>query len=135
MKVIMCQSQFVGPILAGEKIHTIRGAGKRTFYVGEQVSLRHWIGAAYRSKQREFARVTITEIREIRIGFFHRTIHLGDDSWPLGPRQAERLAQNDGFRSLTEMLVWFRNTHGLPFTGRLIHFELCASAPLREVGS
>lgn len=131
----MCQQRFVPAILSGAKPHTIRAGLATRFKRGEVVSLRYWSGKPYRSKQVEFARVEILREDEIRIGLFHRKIHMRDDAWPITNRRAEKLARDDGFADLTEMLVWFNDTHGIPFKGRLIQWKLCAFAPSREVAS
>ena len=52
-------TSFKRLILAGEKIHTIRANAKDYFKDGDKVSLRVWTGLPYRSKQREFAQMTI----------------------------------------------------------------------------
>lgn len=37
--------------------------------------------------------------------------------------EREYWAKLDGFKSFTEMLEWFKETHGLPFTGRMIQWN------------
>ena len=78
MKVLMFQTRFVPLIVSGKKAHTIRPRGKRDYLYGEVLSLRHWAGKAYRSKQAEFARATVSRCESVAI--FDEGVSLGDGS-------------------------------------------------------
>lgn len=114
MKVIMFQSRFASKIIDGSKVHTIRGERKRGIKSGDILSLREWTGKPYRSKQRILNQVICVGVSIITIPSpMSCTINL--KFW-------EPLARNDGFDSFSEMLKWFHETHGLPFTGTLIEW-------------
>lgn len=45
------------------------------------------------------------------------------DGLILSPADSELLAQRDGFPNYSKMISWFAETHGLPFTGKLIIWQ------------
>ena len=102
-------TNFRQKILAGEKIHTIRENSllwmNRFYkiYTGQAcLSLREWVGAPYKSKQVEIARLTkddgiaITEVIFFKSGPFVGGI----------PHPIETVAKNDGL-SENELKSWF----------------------------
>jgi len=150
--VIMCQERFAPAVEFGSKPHTIRKIRKdRPVQVGAKLSLRAWLGKPYRSKQRILREAICTRVRPISI-FYNRgtavrkggitevfvQISLGEfvarrpggKAWPkytTGPltwQPATDLARADGCQGISEMLTWFRDTHGLPFSGVLIDWGL-----------
>jgi hypothetical protein len=44
------------------------------------------------------------------------------DGLRLDFEKAQRLAREDGFGNITDMVRWFKMIHGLPFSGERIHF-------------
>lgn len=102
MPVLMFQPQFHDAVGSGQKMQTIRPPRKRPVKVGDTLSLRAWIGAPYRSQQRELRVATCTAVDRITID-----AQFSDD--------AE--ARRDGFSDAAEMRDWFARVHGLPFTG------------------
>lgn len=125
MNVFVFQNRFEAPILAGRKPHTIRGHrrdGKPRARVGETISLRVWTGKPYRSKQREFARAVVTAVFPVRI--YDCGIQLHATRREVLWYGQQRIARQDGFAGFTEMLEWFRSTHGLPFEGVLVKWRL-----------
>lgn len=95
---------FVEKILAGEKIHTIRGNleywQKRLQKVGEgkaYISLRYWEGKPYNSKQVEFLQLHaehMPAVQKLEPGFLRIPAHF--------------LATNDGL-SLPDFENWFKD--------------------------
>lgn len=90
------------------KGHTIRGGFR--FKAGDKVSLRVWSGLPYRSKQIDFARVTVCKTWKIEIAA-RQSKHGIDyvahiDDHPLVGRQGEQLAHNDGLTNY-EFVTWF----------------------------
>ncbi len=120
MRVILFQPQFAELVRAGTKTQTIRRTARCK--PGDKLSLRRWTGKPYRSKQETLRTVTCTAVRSVRIG----------EPWPDGlvidgvemptPDRA-RVARQDGFRCMTEMLDWFDEVHGLPFEGTIIEWS------------
>ena len=97
------QTQFAPDVEAGRKRQTIRSDGKRRHaQPGEMVQL--YTGVCTASDG--------CEIRE-------DAVLVGD----IAPRDLDGFARADGFRDFDHMKQWFRDTHGLPFTGRLIAWE------------
>ncbi len=124
MNVFLFKNCFEFPALAGVKMHTIRGHrrdGRPRAKVGETISLRVWTGRPYNSKQREFARAVVKAVFPIRIYDCGIQLHATRREVRWYGRQ--RIARNDGFGGVTEMLEWFRNTHGLPFEGVLVKWK------------
>lgn len=116
MRVIMFKERFRDPILSGVKTSTIRKKARCS--AGDTLSLRCWTGRPYRSKQETFATricsgvmpVVIEEGRIVMNGI------------PVDKAMRETLAVADGFASFRDMEDFFKETHGLPFTGELIRW-------------
>lgn len=120
MRVILFQNRFEQPILDGVKDCTIRAHrkdGRPLVRAGETISLRVWTGLPYRSKQREFAQRTVKFKFPVRV-HIHGIVRLdtGDKLTHI------RLSKYLGFSGWREAKDWYKDTHGLPFDGVLIHF-------------
>lgn len=105
-------------IQGGKKIHTIRANAKGYFKAGDQVSLRVWAGAPYRSKQVEFTQCTIG-IEPVRIVYATNGLRafVGQD-----PIWAEDLVRNDGL-NMRDFVRWFFTPGRFEeFRGDIIHF-------------
>lgn len=119
--VRMFKPQFAPLVENGTKRQTVRPTPKRMPKVGDEISLRAWMGAPYRSKQRVLResvvdRVSKIEIEDYAVRIDGITLHHGEE---------ESFAMADGFSSIVELTDWFRATHGLPFTGILISWADC----------
>ncbi len=126
--VVMFKPEFEAPTVVGTKRHTIRPPRKRQIPTGATLSLRVWTGLPYRTPQREFLRVPFDRSDEITIhsDFVVITRREGTDIEVLrlaSPASLHALAQADGFWGWIAMRDWFAGTHGLPFTGCLIHWK------------
>lgn len=125
MRVRMFKPRFARLVEAGTKRQTIRPLPKRMPKVGDPESWREWTGAPYRSPTREVARVELTGVSLINLGFGPGGFNSGafelnvQISYML-PKTLIEFAQADGFSTITEMWAWFEAEHGLPFTGILI---------------
>jgi hypothetical protein len=108
------QAQFATAVESGEKRQTIRAEGKRRharegdliqLYTGMRTKACRMLGEAVCSKS------TYCAIYEDRIttGNYPNT-------------DFDEFARADGFRDFEHMKEWFRETHGLPFVGRLIQW-------------
>ena len=106
------QAQFAPAVERGEKLQTIRAEGKRRHArPGETVQL-------YTGMRRPGCRL-------LRTGTCHTSTYCAiyENGITLGNFPAiglDEFARADGFRDFDHMKQWFRDTHGLPFTGRLI---------------
>lgn len=108
------QSQFADAVERGEKRRTIRAEGKRRhakkgdllqLYTGMRTKGCRKLGEAICSVS------TYCAIREdgITLGNYPRV-------------DIDDFARGDGFRDFEHMKDWFRETHGIPFIGRLIEW-------------
>ena len=120
MKVLMFQNGFAEMVKNGTKKQTIRRLGKREIKAGDILSLRRWTGKPYRSKQEVLKETKCFASAQITI--FTDEVLLTFLGFDIDVKK-EHLAQMDGFSSWSDMLTWFKKTHGLPFEGNLIRWE------------
>ena len=117
------QPRFAELVANGAKTQTIRANRKdgRFPVAGDVLSLRAWSGKPYRSKQRQLRPecpcVASSEILIISVGVVETK-----SPWVrvLDNDQLDVFAKADGFADFAEMVAWFDETHGLPFSGVLI---------------
>lgn len=104
------ETGFVDKILKGEKIHTLRlnkdywEPIAKKVNAGEAVlSLRHWRGKPYRSKQQEFKQLTKLGIEPIKLTYTN-----GHDGWNLSSdiNKLNLIPENDGLDS-ADFVHWF----------------------------
>lgn len=103
MKKRPIDSRFNDKALAGIKFTTIRD---KPWKVGDEIMLYNWMGAPYRSKQKNLMSVKVISASPILI------YRPEEDDKPLkyqynGPLGCE-LWQSEGFESREEMDQWFR---------------------------
>ncbi len=122
MSVLMFQERFADKVATGVKRQTIRPTRKRPIKAGDFLSLRKWEGKAYRSKQIELATGTCIGVYDIEI-LEHTAIIDGLDYDRRGVG-IHYFATADGFESWGHMRDWFKETHGLPFVGSLIQWNV-----------
>ncbi len=112
------QKQFIGAIEDRAKMQTVR-ADRKNGHAQPGQTLQLYYGM--RTKQcRLIARAVCLANYHVEIDEEQTTV---DFSWKF---ENDYFASLDGFDSGDQMLVWFKNNHTLPFTGRLIiwHFAL-----------
>lgn len=125
--VKLFQPRFAALVKAGTKTQTIRKVPKRERdmpKVGNELVAAEWTGAPYRSKQRVLGHGIITRVAKIKIttnGFEHWE----EEGHGIRRNGAtlDAFAQADGFKNFDDMKDWFKQTHGLPFTGILIQWN------------
>ena len=125
MHVLLFQPRFWQPIVTGEKLHTIRPTRKRVICPGDQLSLRGWSGAAYRSPQRVLTDETCIDCRPIWID--NQGIHVDGFG---RVEDLDAFARSDGFTSWEEMQAFWNSQppsrsgleYGLPFSGDFIRW-------------
>ena len=121
-------TEFRQKILAGEKIHTIRGNAElwekreKMINKGDAVlSLREWEGKPYQSKQIEFARLERIGVQRVVIDPpFITTRDFSFRGFRINIRRywdEERIPANDGL-TVKDFQSWFPE----PFAGCIIHF-------------
>jgi hypothetical protein len=106
------QAQFAPAVEAGEKLQTIRAQGKRRHAQPGDV-LQLYTGQRTRSC-RLLRKATCLVSTYCFIG------ETGVTTGNYSATDLGEFARADGFRDFEHMKQWFRDTHGLPFTGRLI---------------
>lgn len=108
------QAQFAPAVESGQKRRTIRAEGKRKHaQAGDALQL-------YTGMRQAGCRLLA---RSVCTASTYCAIR--EDGVTLGnhPREdVDAFAQADGFRDFEDMKAWFRETHGLPFIGRLIEW-------------
>ena len=118
--VIMFQPRFAPLVESGKKLTTIRGARKRAIKAGDTLSLREWTGKPYRSKQRELRTAVVTAVDKIEMlegGMFPWSFTVYQNGYELNCAARILFSSVDGFSGVNDMARWFKDTHGLPFTG------------------
>lgn len=115
----MFKPQFAPMVEARTKLQTVRPRPKRLPKVGEVFSGRCWTGKPYRSKQRTLVESVVTAVELITISSDGIRIEHPSPEFDTFP-DWEKFARADGFADWPEMLAWFSDTHGLPFSGIVI---------------
>lgn len=131
----MFQPRFVPLVAGGVKRTTIRPKPQRPQdwpVVGDGFDARYWLGKPYRSKQKSIQRGVITSVQFVTITIDGITLCDAGTDPTMQPAEVRghslndmnRFAKEDGFIDWFDMRTWFRNQHGLPFTGILIEWEV-----------
>ncbi len=111
--------RFASLVESGEKRQTIRREGKR-------------IHADRGDKVHLFTGMRTKDCRKLGEGVciqsaFVTISETGAHVNGVVVSNLDPFARRDGFRDFDEMKAWFRDTHGLPFTGRLIQWTLATT--------
>jgi hypothetical protein len=105
--------RFRQPILEGKKRHTIRARRRHPDKPGNTMHLY----TGLRTCNAELiARVQCTWVSEIRIGLAGA---ITVDGRSLSRPEREILARHDGFESLVDMILFWRDGRRLPFEGQI----------------
>ena len=113
--IIPFKPQFVGKIMFGEKIHTIRADLKNRYKVG---TMLHMATGVRTKNYNCFKITTIDSIQEIVIKHYPYGIVLTIDGKQPNNETMHELAKNDGFDSVKDFFKWFDKD----FKGKLIHW-------------
>lgn len=124
MTVLMFQPRFSALVESGQKVQTIRPPRKRLPKPLEILSLRQWTGKPYRSKQRELKREFCVRTAPIQIQRAFPVVRIWRENAWHPVVKVNEFAVRDGFRDIADMVDWFDGTHGLPFEGVLISWDL-----------
>lgn len=131
----MFQAQFVPKVQDGTKTTTIRPSSPAgNPQPGDTLDARCWTGKPYRSKQASILTAKVTRVRLVRVDEY--CIRFAEPSpalevawsegYGVGNPRLNEIAKADGFSGWREMAVWFESTHGLPFTGVMIEWEVAS---------
>lgn len=129
MPSVKFQARFAPLVQVGQKTQTIRPERKRPIKVGERLLLDTWEGKPYRSKVRRLGNAIVQSVQQIKLDqIWVKPATLGPvvyvDGKLLWADELLALAIADGFSSVDDFVGWFRQTHGLPFCGVIIRWEL-----------
>jgi hypothetical protein len=112
-------TNFVDKILTGVKIHTFRADPENRWKAGMRIHMATGVGKkAYQG----FNQVDCTGTQELWIDFHSAlnglpfTVYVDDRE--LSDDEARELIKNDGFDTVDDFLVWFRED----FDGKIIHW-------------
>ena len=124
MPALNFKPQFVEPIRAGTKNHTIRADRAVPIKPGDKLYL--YCGLRQKGAFRILSEpVTCTRVQQIEIdpkqGWWSYSITIWVDAVLLGFDETKRLAEADGFDSLEGMAAFWRDR--LPFKGQIIHWR------------
>lgn len=107
--------QFATLVESEMKWQTVRPTPKVMPRPGDLFDARQWTGLPYRSKQRKLGEWPIVRVAQCTINS-QGVIYVDGELAPKG------FAKADGFPSHAALCNWFRDTHGLPFSGILIQW-------------
>jgi hypothetical protein len=122
MPTLNFQARFADAVESGAKTQTIRRRGKRAWKVGDMAYLH--TGQRLKAgdeRKRTLGVGRVVEVSDVRLehGKPFRV-----DGVDLSSTKAYQFAYADGFNGTLEMIAWFDKTHGLPFDGQMIRWEL-----------
>lgn len=117
MPLLNFQKQFAEKVRTGGKTQTIRATRKRPFVVGDTVYL--YTGCRTKNCVK-LGEGVVTHALDVYIDAYNVSI----DRKLLHELAIHELARKDGFVDWYEMRDWFEKTHGLPFSGQLIVWEV-----------
>ena len=110
------KKQFVEPILAGTKIHTIREDKHRRWKVGNKIQFATGVRT---KKYKQFSEKVCTGIQRIEMKWTNEIDMICKiDEIDIIGIEFSKLSRNDGFPFVYEFLNWFSKD----FTGVIIHW-------------
>ena len=121
-RVLLFQSRFAAMVASGTKCQTIRPIRKRPIWPGDRLLLRTWTGKPYRSPQKDLREAVCTDVQAIHIDETHSEYVFSVGGQELDVIAWALLSRKDGFACTSDLMVFFREVHGLPFDGVLIRW-------------
>lgn len=116
--ILSFKEQFVEPILKGTKIHTIREDASDRWHEGRII---HFDTNVRTPDQYRFKEDVCKGVQEISFDYKDEKLVvpiIRIDGKRLGHLDAMFLAQNDGFKSVHDLINWFDSD----FKGKIIHW-------------
>lgn len=139
MNYLLFNTQFEELILNGQKPHTIRKHVKG-YGCGETIGAHVWRGKPYRSTQRKFAEMEISNIQPVCVS--QSWIHI-DGEKHTSPDFLNKFALREGFGNWEglingpipwdDLIKYFANGYQLPFHGFLISWLPESVKPITEL--
>jgi len=125
--ILTFNPQFIEPIKAGTKIHTIRTDKKARWKTG--MKIHFWKGNPrnVKSKPYQFESGICTRIKPVTIDFQNNIVYYGTGKIKISTIDSlDYFAFEDGFENWDQLKKWFENEYqGITeFKGKLIFFNL-----------
>lgn len=121
MPAINFQPRFADMVASGQKRQTIRKTCR--VKIGDTV----YLYTGQRTKQcRKLGEGVVTAVHSVNLiwNTYLEQPYILVATLPLPLWEIDVFAGNDGFADAREMFDWFGETHGLPFNGWLVKWEL-----------
>lgn len=120
------QRVFHGKLRSGVKRMTIRPVPKKRIPVaGDVLALESWSGEAYKSPVVRLGVAVVRSVRTLLLKDTGSGATVFELEFEAGARPLyglDALAVSDGFADFAEMVAWFRERYGLPFTGLAVEW-------------
>lgn len=118
--VKLFDKEFALLLASGTKTQTVRQEGKRTPVIGDTIDCRTWSGKPHHSNHMDICTGTIYSV--VRVVIESNAISVDNETY-LSQVFMEDFARRDGFKDWNNLLHWFQDQYGLPFTGILIRWK------------
>lgn len=112
------KKEFVAPILAGTKIHTIRRDANNRWENGMKI---HFATGVRTKDYKQFKVRMCTGIQPIQIRPLLMAVRIGSNRIFQLP-DIQFLAKKDGFRTVLDFFQFFQDNYGNFFEGKIIHW-------------
>ena len=113
--IIGFNPRFIGKILSGTKIHTIRADVNDQWKQGREIQFATGVRTKF---YEQFKYGVCVSVQKIKIEYCGIVQVIYVDGKKLGIYGLSRLARNDGFNNLDDFFEWFNKD----FTGKIIHW-------------
>lgn len=114
------KDRFVDLVIAGTKLHTIREDRHARWHVGRAIQFYKNTRTPLTKKFRADGVALAVQQLELVDKQAKKQPGILVDGRQLTPLECQELSRRDGFEDFAQLLAFFRETHGLPFTGKLI---------------
>lgn len=133
--ILTFKPQFVEPIKAGTKIHTIREDKKGRWKTGMKIQFWNGNPRNVKAKPHQFQSGICTDVKQINIDIDWSKIfiigsNLSDTTVITGISKLNEFAVKDGFKDWNEMRQWFMDQYPdiVVFVGKIIYFKVHATS-------
>lgn len=117
MPALNFQKQFADKVRTGEKLQTIRKPRANPIREGDTLYLYTGMRTKNCEKLGEGVCYGVKDVEILENGV------MIINGMFLNKSLRNEIANRDGFDTYTDMWLWFKNTHGLPFKGQLILWD------------
>lgn len=116
--VIAFKERFVEPILQKKKKHTIREDSHNRWKIGMKMHFATGVRTKNYNQFYEDSCKSIQQIEIIRTSDYLNDTYVKIDGQMLSTQEVQKLALNDGFDSILDFYLWFKDG----FKGKIIHW-------------